>query len=358
MIRSIAAVLVSGFLCAGVAAQTFSANPSPTGQNSPNQALGGCGTAVLTQSTSNAITAGNSVSCNAGGLHAENSYYRAFAVATGFTACAIEVGIETANAGDPATTQPATINIYSNVGGSFPAGTATVVGTASVSVADQAAQILTVPITGTVPSGAQLVAEVLTPDGQTAGHSFFIGSNAAGQSGPSFLRAPACGINAPTTTTAIGFPDMHIVLNVRGTAGPAPAPMITVSPAGGANFGSVTTGTTSTSTVTLTNTGNVPVTITAITPATAPFSLVTDNCTGQTLAPTTGTCTVTYRFSPTANGPFTQALTVTSNAPPVTITLQGTGAPPPVAVPGPGLIALILLVLGLVGFGAWRTTRA
>ena len=109
--------------------------------------------------------------------------------------------------------------------------------------------------------------------------------------------------------------------------------------------------------MTITNTGNAAATITAITAPLAPFSLVANGCTGQTLAAMTGTCTVTYRFSPIATGLFTQNLTVTSNAPPVTIVLQGVGVAPPVAVPGPGLLALIALGLALAGFGARRATR-
>ena len=48
---------------------------------------------------------------------------------------------------------------------------------------------------------------MFTPEGQTAGNSFFIGSNAAGQTAPSYLAAAACGVTEPTDTAAIGFPE-------------------------------------------------------------------------------------------------------------------------------------------------------
>jgi hypothetical protein len=189
-------------------------NASPVGQ----RVLGGCGTTTLTQSTAQTITNGNSVSCNAGGLHADNSYFRAFSLGSfpdGFDVCALQFGVETAvGAGG---TQPITVNIYANTGGAFPAGTRTLVASTGAALADQALSIAEVSVAGTIPAGAELVAEVFTPDGQAAGHSFFIGSNAGGQSGLSYLQAADCGITAPTDGAAIGFANMHFVMNVLGT---------------------------------------------------------------------------------------------------------------------------------------------
>ena len=93
--------------------------------------------------------------------------------------------------------------------------------------------IFTVPIAATVPANAQLVMEVFTPDGTVAGNLLFMGSNADPESAPSYLSAAACGITTPTTTAAIGFPNMHLVFNVNGNCGgttPTPTPTATVSP--------------------------------------------------------------------------------------------------------------------------------
>jgi hypothetical protein len=94
----------------------------------------------------------------------------------------------------------------------------TPIGSADMTVMTETLTILTVPITGTAPAGSALVVEVFTPDGQATNESFRIGSNNLGQTAPSYLAAAACGITEPATTAAIGFPDMHIVMNVSGDA--------------------------------------------------------------------------------------------------------------------------------------------
>jgi len=42
-------------------------------------------------------------------------------------------------------------------------------------VTSQTLTILDVPVTGTAPAGSKLVVDIFTPNGQTAGNSFFIG---------------------------------------------------------------------------------------------------------------------------------------------------------------------------------------
>ena len=229
-------------------------NLVPRGQ----QPLGlACGPFVLNQSTAQTVVTGSSVSCNGGApgfLHTDNSYFRAFSLGafpSGFSACGVRLGIETANAAGVGTTQPLTVRIYSNTGGAFPAGTRTQVGTATVNVADQALTLLDVPVSGTVPPGAELIAEVFTPSGQVAGHSFFIGSNAAGQSGPGYIQASDCGLAAPATFGAIGFPNLHLVLSVLGNAPGSADLSIVMTDAPDP----VTAGTNLSYTVTMTNTG-------------------------------------------------------------------------------------------------------
>jgi hypothetical protein len=103
----------------------------------------------------------------------------------------------------------------------------------NVNVPDQSGTVLNVPINATVPAGSELVVEVFTPDGTATGNLLFIGSNAAAETGPSYLSAPDCGVNTPTTTAALGFPNMHIVMNVNGcedvTGGPTSSCNFTVS---------------------------------------------------------------------------------------------------------------------------------
>ena len=73
-----------------------------------------------------------------------------------------------------------------------------------------------------------LVVEVFTPNGQTAGNSFFIGSNALGQTAPSYLAAADCGVTEPTDTAAIGFPGMHIGRVALHLMGHSASPVILV----------------------------------------------------------------------------------------------------------------------------------
>ncbi len=205
---------------------------------------------TITHSASQAIVTGNSVACNAGGLHTDNSYLRqfdlsAFGISAVFNVTQVEVGVEQAvGAGG---SQPLTVNLYTKIN---PAGALTwanlsPIGTASATVTDQSLTLLTVPVAGAAPAGSVLVVEVFTPNGQTAGNSFFVGSNAAGQTAPSYLAAAGCGVTEPTDTAAIGFPGMHIVMNVTGDTTAAPAacdnpadvPWLTVTPTGGTTTG-------------------------------------------------------------------------------------------------------------------------
>lgn len=135
----------------------------------------------------------------------------------------VSFGVEFANA-----TQPVTVRLYttSNFPAGFP-GSLTQIGTTTLNVGSaQNGTVVTTPLVVTVPAGtAQLVMELFTPNGQPGGYRFFVGSNAASETGPSYWSAPDCGITGPTTTAAIGFPNMHIVFNVNGScACPTPTP--------------------------------------------------------------------------------------------------------------------------------------
>lgn len=202
---------------------------------------------TITQSSSQAITSVNSVSCNNGIGHTDNSYYRAFqltsfGIGTTWNVMSVDIGIEEASSGGGGSPsrgaasisggskgtskliapsgagQPLTVKLYTS-SMPFPTGfpgSLTLIGMTSTSVADQALTIINVPVTGTAPAGSQLVVEVFTPNGEAAGNLFFIGSNASPETGPSYLRAADCGVTTPTTTAALGFPNMHIVMNVNG----------------------------------------------------------------------------------------------------------------------------------------------
>ena len=101
------------------------------------------------------------------------------------------------------------------------------------------------------------------------------------------------------------------------------------------NFGTVAVGSSSAAqTVTLSNTGGSGLQVTALTAAAAPFALSGGTC-GPVPFPigVGGSCTLDYTFSPTASGPATQNLTVTSDGGNGAIALSGTG--------GVGVIGLL-----------------
>lgn len=194
------------------------------------------GSFPLTQSSSLAVTVGNSVSCNGGSpdfFHSENSYYRRFNLDGNFSATgtvtidSVDIGIEQAvgNGGS----QPITVNLYAlpNASTMTLANLGAPIASAPVTVADQGATLLNVPIAASLNGLTHdLVVEVFTPDGETAGHSFFMGSNASGSinpaGAPSFIRAPTtgCDLNEPTPVGSIGFGSMHIVMVVNATSLP------------------------------------------------------------------------------------------------------------------------------------------
>jgi hypothetical protein len=204
----------------------------------------------ITQNSSNTVTAG-SVSCNAGGLHTDNSYWRAYdlgpmALTGPFTINSVTFGIELANAAGTGTTQPVTVRVYTSAG-AFPGGVRTLVASQTYNIPDQTLSLFTATLAAapTVAANAILVLEIFTPDGQAAGHSFFIGSNALPETAPSYLSAAACGVPNPVTVASLGFPNMHTIINAAGTvANPASSiTQIAGIPSGGVFPVGVTTNT-------------------------------------------------------------------------------------------------------------------
>lgn len=142
----------------------------------------------------------------------------------------VSFGVEFAN-----TIQPITVRLYttSNFPTGFP-GSLTQIATTTINVSSvHNGSVMTPPLFVTVPAGTQqLVMELFTPNGQPGGYRFFAGSNAASETGASYLSASACGLTTPTTTAAIGFPNMHIVFDVNGSCScpsPTPCPIFNVT---------------------------------------------------------------------------------------------------------------------------------
>ncbi len=224
--------------------QTASSDPtptfSPTATNTPTATPTSTPPpscpATITQSTSQAVVVGSVACTNAGVGSTQTSYWRAFTLsdfgvpaASTYNVSSVSFGVETVT-----TSLPITVNLYTTTG--FPTGfpgSLTLIGTGMTTVVNaQAGTVVNVPLTASVPPGtSQLVMEVNAPNGTPTLTFFFIGSNTAAETGPSYLTAPGCSITTPTTTAAIGFPNMHIIMNVNGSCptGGTPSPTATAT---------------------------------------------------------------------------------------------------------------------------------
>jgi hypothetical protein len=254
-------------------------SPTPTATATATGSPGGPCPPVITESTTQVIVDGNSVSCNTGGITAQNSYWRAFNMNTftggqDYNITAVQFAIEQAAGGTGS--QSATVNLYANHGAAFPGGDwqSNMIASVPVNIPDQNDTIFNVPVVVTAPGSAlELVMEVNIPDGSAQGNVFFIGSNTDPETGLSYLSAPDCGVNEPTPTGDIGFPDMHIVLNVDGSCqgGISPTPTATATASSPTPTATATaTSTPASPTPTATSTATVSPSVTPTPSATRP----------------------------------------------------------------------------------------
>ncbi|WP_242636624.1 carboxypeptidase regulatory-like domain-containing protein [Myceligenerans salitolerans] len=174
---------------------------------------------TITHSTSQEVVALNSASCGNAFGTSENSFLRTFTLSDfgidgSFAVSEVSFGIE------EATAQTLTVNLYQLVGDDFVYANLEQLGSAQVDIEAQTLSMVSVPVEGEI-SGGTLVVEVVTPNLQDTGGVFYIGSNGDGQTAPSYLKADDCGIAEPAATDSIGWPDMHIVMNVSGSTGGA-----------------------------------------------------------------------------------------------------------------------------------------
>jgi uncharacterized repeat protein (TIGR02543 family) len=111
-------------------------------------------------------------------------------------------------------------------------------------------------------------------------------------------------------------------------------PDISVNPTS-LNFGELIVGSPSDKQVTVGNDGSADLIIGTVTSPSSPFSIITDNCSEQTLTPN-GSCIITYRFSPTSAGTFSSNSNIPSNDPyknQVAVSLNGVGIAGNITIP-------------------------
>ena len=172
---------------------------------------------TVTQSTSQAIVAGTAT-CNNGSVTRENHFYRVFPLTdhgiTGpFQVQNVQFGVQQADGG-----HTVTVNV-GTYGGAYAPGAAgldpaqfTPIATTSLAIANGGSFMVTAPIALTIPAGGKLMVEIVSPN---SGDIFVPASNGSGETYPSFLRAPQCD-NSIKSFAAIGFPAVHLVMNVTG----------------------------------------------------------------------------------------------------------------------------------------------
>jgi PKD repeat protein len=101
------------------------------------------------------------------------------------------------------------------------------------------------------------------------------------------------------------------------------------------DFSHVNIGNSSDQIIAVTNNGTADLTIFSVIQPSAPFSIASDNCSNQTIAPL-AQCTINVRFQPTGPGNYSDNMYIPSNDPdenPTTVYLSGSGNALPIAVP-------------------------
>lgn len=173
------------------------------------------GTVTFSHSRAMDVTPSTTPRCGyPDGTTTENRYLRTFTPADfGVTA---SVRLTEVAFGVEAVTVPHTVsvNVYRLVGELSYANLRRLA-TTTVDLQPQSRSVVAAPVDVTVPAGATLVVEVVTPDLEGTG-SFIAGSNRSGETAPSYVAAPECGITEPTSLSTLGFDDAHLVLAVTG----------------------------------------------------------------------------------------------------------------------------------------------
>lgn len=200
------------------------------------------GTAVtLNQSTNTTLVTPIQIGCQAGGLTTENSWWRAYNLAplnlpAGLTIKSVRFGIERSQFTTGSVV--GTIRIWRS-NGAFPAASRTLLSSQTVTITNQTATFLTVPLASPASAGRTdiIAVELNIPEGRFAPNAgtFFIGSNGAGETGLSYISAGACGITTPTPIGDLVPNTVNIHLSMVGeyyTSAPTLVQLAPVLPSG------------------------------------------------------------------------------------------------------------------------------
>lgn len=174
---------------------------------------------IYTSNSSQEIGDGSVACGTTGGPSSENHYYKKFDLADLGVVGTVNInnfdfGVQTVRGSEV----NLSIELWKTNVNTFPATwggndyTMIASGSKSVTPSDDGT-IVTVefdPVA--VSEGEYIIAHVF--HGDLTFENFFIGSNDAPDSQPSYIMAPGCGMSIPTPLAEIEFPDMHIVMNL------------------------------------------------------------------------------------------------------------------------------------------------
>lgn len=221
-------VVLAVFVSMPAYSQSLSQNPSAQSPLSMPKALSTCAldAGSITQSNDCSIVPLAGIACISGAT-TDTSYMRRFfltadhGVSSPYTVSSVDFGVEI-DTPDP--TNMITVNTYSiATGDAFILANLTLLDSTSFDLGGATGgTIVNAVIGGTVdPATHDLVVEVLSfdhlYDGGGAGQ-FFPGANGLGQTQPSYIMAPDCGIFEPTNLATLGFLDSHNVVVVNGSS--------------------------------------------------------------------------------------------------------------------------------------------
>lgn len=219
----------------------------------------------------------------------------------------------------------------------------------SVTIGETAEALLTIANTGSSPVTITAVTPPVAPFSLDTG----IGAGTVIDAGDSLTRtvtfAPTAAVVA-AGELVLATPDQTLVVSLSGTGdNPPPVGTLTASPLA-VDVGTVLVGETATATVDITNSGNVPVTVAAVTDPAPPFTVDGAPAPGDTIAPG-ATVAVTVTYGPTAAGTTTDALVINDGTSDLVIGVEGTAEDPP----PPGDLTAEGVDVGTVDIGATAT---
>ena len=172
---------------------------------------------VFSHSTDQNGAAG-SIACQAAGITRDNHYYREYDFANDFATPgsvsidAVEFSVESVTGAGAGFTVD--IRLYTVAAPGLPTGVLTPLANTTATLQDaMSGTVVQFPITGAVANpGDVVVVEIDVTASTTTG--FFIGSNGLGESDAGYIRSDSCAISTITDLTTVGFPNMHMILNL------------------------------------------------------------------------------------------------------------------------------------------------